>query len=206
MRRFLLLLVLILSLAACGESPSPEPEANAQTEASSAAEEPATASVSQDGDVLVVYFSGKGTTRAVAERLAAVTGGDLSEIVPAQAYTDADQDYNDPESRTSLEQNDPDARPALAGEEIHPEEYATVYLGYPIWWGQAPRVLSTFVESHDFTGCTVIPFCTSGSSPIGQSGELLAEQAAAGTWLEGRRFDGGVSEAELSAWVDSLGL
>lgn len=207
----LLALSLALTLTACGNSPSTEPaEGNdTQVELSSEATSENTASetetVSDGGDVLVIFFSGKGTTRGVAERLAAATGGDLYEIVPAQPYTDADQNYNDPESRTSLEQNDPGARPELAGESIDPTEYATVYLGYPIWWGQAPRILSSFVESHDFTGCTVIPFCTSGSSPIGNSGKILADQAGTGTWLEGMRFDGGVSEADLSVWADSMG-
>ena len=210
MKRILLTILafaVLLSLAACGESPSEEPaeEDGAQTEAASENAAPEIETVS-DGGVLVVYFSGKGTTRGVAERLAAVTGGDLYEIVPAQPYTEADQNYNDPESRTSLEQNDPDARPELAGEPIDPTEYAAVYLGYPIWWGQAPRILSTFVESHDFTGCTVIPFCTSGSSPIGDSGKTLADQAGTGTWLEGRRFDGGASGESLLEWVNGLGM
>ena len=214
MKRILLTMLFALSLAltltACGNSPSTEPaEADdTQAEASGEVTPGNTASVTEtvsNGDVLVIYFSGKGTTRGVAERLAAVTGGDLYEIVPAQPYTDADQNYNDSDSRTSIEQNDPEARPELAGESIDPTEYATVYLGYPIWWGQAPRILSTFVESHDFTSCTVIPFCTSGSSPIGNSGKTLADQAGTGTWLEGRRFDGSVSEADLSAWADSMG-
>lgn len=209
MRRiFLTILVffVLLSLTACGISPSTEPTEAGDVQAEAAPEntEAETETVS-NGGVLVVCFSGRGTTWGVAERLAAVTGGDLHEIVPARPYTVEDQNYNDPESRTSLEQNDPDARPELAGEPIDPTEYNTVYLGYPIWWGQAPRILSTFVESHDFTGCTVIPFCTSGSSPIGNSGKTLADQAGTGTWLEGKRFDGSVSEADLSAWTDSIG-
>ena len=210
MKRILLTILVVsvlLTLTACGNRPSAELGETDDSQTESVPENTVSEAetVSTKSSVLVVYFSGKGTTRGVAERLASVTGGELYEIVPAQPYTDGDQNYNDPESRTSLEQNDPDARPELAGESIDPTEYATVYLGYPIWWGQAPRILSAFVESHDFSGCTVIPFCTSGSSPIGSSGKTLADQAGTGTWLEGRRFEGGVSGADLTAWVDSMG-
>ncbi len=152
-------------------------------------------------DVLVVYFSATGTTKGVAERIAVLTGGDLREIVPAMPYTAEDLDYRDRMTRASAEQNDPDARPQIA-EDISLDGYSTVYLGYPIWWGQAPRILSTFVESHDFSGITVLPFCTSGSSDIGQSDDALAEQAASGRWLPGKRFPGTVSESDLKSWID----
>ena len=149
----------------------------------------------------MVYFSATGTTRGVAERIAALTGGDLAEIVPAQPYTAEDLKYNDRSTRATVEQNTPDARPEIA-EDISLAGYSTVYLGYPIWWGQAPRILSTFVESHDFTGITVITFCTSGGSGAGRTGETLGEQAGTGTFLASTRLDAGISEADLQAWID----
>ena len=215
--RILLLLVLALSCAGCGsraaqtvsepvpaeaaeqapaETPAPEQEQDAETQTELAD----TPSEAQD-TVLVVYFSATGTTRGVAERIASLTGGDLAEIVPAQPYTAEDLSYNDPSTRATAEQNTPDARPEIANE-ISLDGYTTVYLGYPIWWGQAPRILSTFVESHDFTAITVIPFCTSGSSGAGRTGETLGEQAGTGTFLSSTRLDAGVSDSELQSWIE----
>ncbi len=154
--------------------------------------------------IAVVVFSATGTTKGVADKIAALTGGDMIEIIPAQPYSTEDLNYNDSGSRTSKEQSDPNARPEIA-EAISLECYTTVYLGYPIWWGQAPRILSTFVENHDFTGITVIPFCTSGSSDIGQSDDALAEQAGSGNWLQGKRFSDSVTEADLGKWINDLG-
>ena len=148
----------------------------------------------------MVYFSATGTTRGVAERIAALTGADLAEIVPAQPYTTEDLNYNDRTTRATVEQNTPDVRPEIANE-ISLEGYTTIYLGYPIWWGQAPRIMSTFVESHDFTGMTVIPFCTSGGSGAGRTGETLGEQAGTGTFLSSTRLSGGISESELQSWL-----
>ena len=153
--------------------------------------------------ILVVCFSATGTTRGVAERIAALAGADFAEIIPAQPYTEEDLNYSDRDSRATAEQNDPDVRPALA-EDIATDSYTTVFLGYPIWWGQAPRILSTFVESRDFTGITVIPFCTSGSSDIGQSDDVLAAQAGSGKWLQGRRFSGSASDDELQEWITEM--
>lgn len=158
----------------------------------------------EDGKVLVAYFSATGNTKGVAEQIAEYTGGDLYEIVPAEPYTAADLDYGNDQSRTSLEMNDPDARPEIGSEEISLGEYTTLYLGYPIWHGQAPRIMSTFVESYDFGGLTVIPFCASGGSGIGSSAQTLAEQAGGGNWLAGQRFSGGVSDADLQAWIEDL--
>ncbi len=155
-------------------------------------------------ETAVVVFSATGTTKGVADKIAALTCADIIEIIPAQPYSEEGLNYNDGDSRTSKEQNDPDARPVIA-EEVSLDGYSTVYLGYPIWWGQAPRILSTFAESHDFTGITVIPFCTSGSSDIGQSDDVLAELAGSGTWLQGTRFAGGVSDAELQKWINETG-
>ena len=124
-------------------------------------------------DVLVVYFSATGTTRALAERIAKSLGADIYEIVPQEPYTDEDLNYNDKSTRATVEQNDSDARPAIAGEELSLKPYTTVFLGYPIWWGAAPRIMSTFVENYSFGDILIVPFCTSGSSPIGSSAEDL---------------------------------
>ena len=155
-------------------------------------------------DALVVYFSYTGTTKGVAEKLANVTGADLYEIVPAVPYTEEDLNYIDRSTRATSEQDNPETRPEIGGEEIDLTGYTTVYIGYPIWWGEEPRILCTFVERHDFTDKTVIPFCTSGGSGIGRSGRDLAELAGTGVWLDGARLDSGISEDELGAWVEGF--
>ena len=180
------------------EAPIPEQETESAPQAEIAEE---TSEAEKQNTVLVVYFSATGTTRGAAERIAALTGADLAEIVPAQPYTAEDLNYNDRSTRATVEQNTPDARPEIANE-ISLDGYTTVYLGYPIWWGQAPRILSTFVESHDFTGITVVPFCTSGGSGAGRTGETLGEQAGTGTFLPSTRLSAGISEAELQAWIE----
>ena len=157
-----------------------------------------------ESDTLVIYFSCTGTTRGVAEKLAKVTGADLYEIVPAVPYTEEDLNYSDRSTRASFEQDHLDTRPEIGGEDVDLAGYSTIYIGYPIWWGEEPRILCTFVESHDFTDKTVIPFCTSGSSGIGHSGDDLAKLAGTGNWLKGARHSGSISEGELSAWVDGL--
>ena len=156
----------------------------------------------QENKSLVVVFSCTGTTKGVAEKIAALTGAELVDLVPAQPYTAEDLNYNDRSTRATVEQNTPDARPEIASD-ISLDGVTTLYLGYPIWWGQAPRIMSTFVESHDFTGITVIPFCTSGGSGAGRTGETLGEQAGTGTFLTSTRFSSGVSDAELQSWIDS---
>ena len=155
-------------------------------------------------DTLVIYFSCTGTTKGVAEKLANVTGADLYEIVPAVPYTEEDLNYNDRSTRATSEQDNPETRPEIGGEDVDLTGYTTVYIGYPIWWGEEPRILCTFVESHDFTGMTVIPFCTSGGSGIGRSGKDLEQLAGTGVWLDGARHSGGISEDELKAWVNGL--
>ena len=157
-----------------------------------------------ESDTLVIYFSCTGTTRGVAEKLAKVTGADLYEIVPAVPYTEEDLNYSDRSTRASFEQDHPDTRPEIGGEDVDLAGYSTIYIGYPIWWGEEPRILCTFVESHDFTDKTVIPFCTSGSSGIGHSGDDLAKLAGTGNWLKGARHSGSISENELQSWVNGL--
>ncbi len=156
--------------------------------------------------ILVVYFSATGTTRGVAEKLAEGLSADLYEIIPAEPYTAADLDYGDSRSRTSVEMNDPACRPAIAGELPDLTGYDTVFIGYPIWWGDAPRILSAFVERVDLSGKTLAVFFTSGSSGLGSSMSRLERQAGAGTWLEGKRFTNRTSVEELVNWAGSLGV
>ena len=158
----------------------------------------------QDKETMVVYFSATGTTKGVAEKIAGITGADTYEIKAAQEYTDADLNWNDSNSRSTKEQNDSSVRPEIGSDAISLDGYTTVYIGYPIWWGEEPRIMDTFVESYNFDGITLIPFCTSGGSGIGRSGQNLADNAGSGTWLDGKRFDGGVSEDELKSWIDGL--
>ena len=211
MKRVSLILVgllMALVLAACGGNAGPDSaggnqpaETNEVQEASSEAvtEEPQTGK-----DVMVVYFSATGTTKGVAEKIAAITDGDLYEIKAAQEYTDADLNWSDSESRSTKEQNDPSARPEIGSEPVSLDGYSTIYIGFPIWWGEEPRIMDTFVESYNFDGITMIPFCTSSSSGIGQSGANLAEHAGSGNWLEGERFGGDVSESLLEMWIAGL--
>lgn len=161
-------------------------------------------SESSGKQVLVVYFSVTGNTRTIAEKIAALTDADLYEIKPAIEYTDADIDYGDSNSRTSKEQNDSSVRPNIQSEAISLEGYDTIYIGYPIWWGEEPRIMDTFVENYDFENITMIPFCTSGSSSIGSSGKNLADNADSGNWLEGKRFNSNASESEIKDWISGL--
>ena len=209
----LLTFLLLISLAACGSSPSqPQPEEPAQNPSENQATEntaldpaPETPEPAPAGsDVLVVYFSATGTTKAVAEKIAAITGGELYEITAAQPYSADDLNWHDSSSRTTLEQNDKSARPEIGSDPVSLSGYTTVYVGFPIWWGEEPRIMDTFVESYDFDGITLIPFCTSSSSGIGRSGNYLADNAGSGIWLDGRRFAGGVSEADLRSWIEGL--
>lgn len=157
-------------------------------------------------NILVVYFSVTGTTKGVAEKIADGIGADIYEIVPETPYTDADINYNDNNSRSTIEMNDADARPAISGSIDNMEQYDIIFLGYPIWWGQAPRILSTFVESYDLTGKTVVPFCTSASSDIGSSATNLEKLTSGADWLAGKRFSSGDSADTIMEWVNALGL
>ena len=154
--------------------------------------------------ILVAYFSATGTTKGVAEKIAAIEGADLYEITAAEPYSSADLNWNDSSSRSTKEQNDKNARPAIGSDPVNLEGVTKLYVGFPIWWGEEPRIMDTFVESCDFDGITVIPFCTSASSGIGRSGQNLADRAGSGTWLDGKRFSGSVSEADLRAWIEGL--
>ena len=172
------------------------------------AEEGAAASETAEpsSHILVVFFSATGTTKGVAEKLAEGLSADLYEIVPEEPYTDADLNYNNSKSRTSIETDDPSCRPAIAGELPDLSAYDTILVGYPIWWGDVPRIVSNFVENVDLTGKTLAVFFTSGSSGLGSSMKHLEAQAGAGTWLEGKRFSARTTVEELTQWAASLGI
>ena len=155
-------------------------------------------------DVLVVYFSATGTTKDVAEKIASITNSDLYEIKPDKPYSDADLNWNDKNSRSTKEQNDKKSRPEIASGTVDLSGYKTVYIGYPIWWGEEPRILDTFVESYKFDGIKMIPFCTSASSGVGRSDKNLAERAGTGDWQKGKRFGAGASEDSIRSWIESL--
>lgn len=161
-----------------------------------------------DGKTLVVYYSASGNTAEVSEYIAAETDGDLFEIVPVNVYSDADLDWTDSESRVCYEHDNPYARDTeLVSTDVADwDSYDTVFIGYPIWWGEAAWVVDNFVKENDFTDKTMIPFCTSASSGLGESGELLAEMAGTGNWIDGERFRSGASEDDVINWVDSLNL
>lgn len=154
--------------------------------------------------ILVAYFSATGTTARAAEKLANVTGGELYTIVPAQPYTSADLDWNDKQSRSSVEMNEPKSRPAIKGKKENITDYDVIFIGYPIWWDLAPRIINTFIESHDLKGKTVIPFATSGASSITGSVSALKKTYPSLDWKEGRLLNR-ADEKSIRAWLDKLG-
>lgn len=158
------------------------------------------------GKTLVVYFSGSGNTKRVAEDIAAATGGTLFELVPVTPYTSADLSWTTAGSRVNREHDDESLRdiPLVTTTPENFDEYDTVFIGYPIWWGIAAWPVNNFVKNNDFTGKTVIPFATSASSGMGQSGTLLAEMAGTGNWQQGHRFSSGASESAVEDWVNGL--
>ena len=211
---------MLLSLAACGGNDSPaddqaaaqlqeETAPPADTAGNTAAPEASAGENTADsGSVLVVYYSASGHTKTVAGYIAQATGGDIFEITPVEPYTDDDLNWSDSDSRVTREHEDESLRDVeLTTTEVENwDSYDTVFIGYPIWWGIAAWPVDGFVEANDFTGKTVIPFCTSSSSGLGESGDLLAELAASGDWQEGQRFRSGASQADVTAWVESLNL
>ena len=213
----LLSLTMILGLTACGNSasktkqPSTEDtfvESKADTESAETSTnmENTDNQDAQEHKILVAYFSATGTTKGVAEHIANGLNADIYEIVPEDPYTEADLNYNDNNSRTTIEMNDPNARPAISGSVENMEQYDIIFVGYPIWWGEAPRIVSTFMESYDFSGKTIVPFCTSGGSGIGSSASNLERLTSGATWLDGRRLNGSDSQDTVMEWVNSLDL
>ena len=222
MKRILALLtavVLILALAGCAagnnacqtEAETKAAQTTITEAATTASEAPAatdeTKTVSSDtessGKTLVVYFSATGTTKGVAEQIASIANADIYEITAAQPYSSDDLNWNDSNSRTTIEQNDKTVRPVIGSEQTNLDGYDTIFIGYPIWWGEEPRIMDTFVESYDFTGKTMIPFCTSGGSGIGASGDNLKANAGTGNWLEGERLS---SSSDIEGWIKGLNL
>lgn len=155
-----------------------------------------------DNDVLVAYFSVTNNTKKLATYAKNYLNSDIFEIVPAQEYTSADINYNS-DCRANREQNDDNARPKIKYTIEDISQYNTIVLGYPIWWGQAPKILYTFIESYDLSNKTIIPFCTSGSSPIGSSATNLAKSAPNANWLDGKRFAANITKEEIEHWLDT---
>lgn len=153
---------------------------------------------------LVAYFSASGTTKKAAERLAKATGADLFEIKPKVPYSSADLNWMDKKSRSSVEMSDPSSRPEIAEKIPNLADYDTVFLGFPIWWYVAPRIINTFVESYDFTGKTLVPFATSGGSGMGKTNSVLKPSCGGAKLLEGKVFRCGTSKVDLAAWAESL--
>ena len=215
----LISLLMVIGLAACsgntdqtGQSstqPSTENSSSAGT-ADNESTAPTDSSSTPDNEeglkVLVAYFSATNTTEGVAEHIANGLNAELYEIVPEQPYTSADLDWNDNDSRSTIEMNDPNARPAISGSVENMEQYDVVFIGYPIWWYDAPRIVSTFMESYDFSGKTIVPFCTSGGSGIGSSASNLEKLTSNAEWLDGQRLNGSDSQDQVMEWVNSLGL
>lgn len=210
-------LIMVLGITACGNSNTSvsSTQENSKTEDSQPAVPESTSAKTDSGDALeesqtrktlVVYFSATGNTEQAAGYIADLTEGDLFELEPADPYTDEDLNYGNENSRVSREYADESLRTVelLADTVENWESYDTVFIGYPIWWGIAAWPVDTFVKANDFTGKTVIPFCTSASSGLGESGELLAELAGTGDWQEGIRFRSSVSESDVQEWLDSV--
>lgn len=156
------------------------------------------------GKILVAYFSASGVTAKTAERLAAAAGADLYEIKPEIPYTQADLDWTDKKSRSSVEMSDPKSRPAITGKVSGMESYDIIFVGFPIWWYVAPTIINTFLESYDLTGKTIIPFATSGGSGMGKTNEKLQTSCQGATLLQGKMLNGRLSENELKNWLDGL--
>ena len=202
-------------LAGCTETQAPVPSASSPVPPSAdsnpdvpAPDTSGDESAAGTGNVLVVYYSASGNTEAVANYIAEAAGGDLFEITPAEPYTDEDLNWTDENSRVTREHEDESLRDvALTATEVENwDSYDTVFIGYPIWWGIAAWPVDGFVEANDFTGKTVIPFCTSSSSGLGESGSRLADLAGAGDWQEGQRFRSSAAQSDIEAWVRELGL
>lgn len=196
---FILSITLIMSFTACTGG-------SAVSRFDSGGSDGGNQSVASDKKTLVVYFSATGSTKSVAEAIAKNANADIFEIVPQDPYTDSDLNWSNENSRVTLEHNDESRRdiPLVKSVPDNWDEYGTVYIGYPIWWGIAAWPINGFVTSNDFTGKTVIPFCTSASSGLGNSAKLLEDAAGSGNWKEGKRFSSNASEKEVAEWVSAV--
>ena len=208
----LLAALMILSLAACGNktnnTPAQTPSESTPTQTPDDAANGEADNTTSSGKVLVVYFSASGNTKRVAEYIAEAAGGDLFEIVPTEVYTSNDLNWTNSDSRVSREHDDESLRdvPLTTTEVENWDDYDTVFIGYPIWWGIAAWPVDNFVKNNNFSDKTVIPFATSSSSGMGQSGTLLEEMAGTGDWQDGQRFSSGASQSDVADWVSGLGL
>lgn len=219
---FLMSILLVFGLTACSSTPANKNNSETNTESAvsdqssdkapgnSTAEIPDSSKPANEagGKTLVVYYSASGNTERVAKYIAAATGAELFEIEPAQPYTDADLNWTDSGNRVSREHDDESLRnvPLKTAEVADWDSYDTVFIGYPIWWGIATWPVDNFVKENDFGGKTVIPFATSSSSGMGESGTLLKEMAGTGDWQEGHRFSSGASEKMVRDWTSELNL
>lgn len=213
MKRMFSTILAILAVLALGAYPAmAEQNADAVTGATqqtgtSEAEDVHLMKAENETNILVAYFSCTGTTRPLAEFAANALAADLYEIVPETPYTQADLNYHDSTTRATREQRDSSARPLISGGGIDMEDYDIVVLGYPLWWGQAPKIINTFLESYDFSGKTIVPFCTSHSSGLGSSASNLHDLCSQdANWLGGRRFPGGTTEETMKNWLMDLEL
>lgn len=191
-------LICVFSVAACGGN-----TADDRLSSSSSSTESSKSETVSGGKTLVVYYSATGSTKAVAEKIAKNLNADTFELVPEKPYTSADLNWNDENSRVSSEHSDESKREVALVKSTPDnwEQYDTVYVGYPIWWGIAAWPVNGFVKANDFTGKTVIPFCTSASSGMGESGKQLSAMAGSGDWKEGKRFSSSATESEISDWL-----
>lgn len=197
----LLLSVFPLTLYACSSNDAPteipEPTPNP---------DPTPDSNPGDDRFLVVYFSCTNTTKGIAEQITEIINGECYRIMPEVAYTTDDLNYNNSSSRGNREQNDPSARPSINGKIENLSDYDVIFLGYPIWWGKAPKIIFTFLESYDFSGKIIVPFCTSHSSGIGSSDTDLHALATQAVWKQGQRFSGNTTKENIMNWIESMEL
>lgn len=199
---------ILTGFTACSNAGNETAETQSAATAARNEEKGANTDLIQEGKNLVVYFSASGNTKNVAELIAAETNADMFELIPKDPYTTADLNWSDDNSRVTYEHDHDEARNIeLESTSVENwESYETVFVGYPIWWHIAAWPVNDFVKANDFSGKTVVPFCTSASSDLGESGELLAEMAGTGNWLDGKRFSSGASEEDVHSWIESLGI
>lgn len=200
----ILLCVIAISITACGtdEKTIAKPEANGYSESASDTDiDGMSEGEQEENSMLVAYFSATGNTEAMAQTIAEVTGADIYEIVPEEPYTDADLNYSDDNCRANQEQNDPNSRPKIAGRIENIDEYDTIILGYPIWWGTMPKIINTFLETYDLSDMTIMPFCTSGGSGISTSVSEIRDICAGAEVTDGLRGTSSTDADEIEEWL-----
>ena len=205
----LMVFTVLFAFAACSNQTENEKKTqstSSQTTANTITESESKDNTSVSGKTLVVYFSASGNTENAAKHIADTMNGDLFKLEPKDAYSDADLNWTNPDSRVNYEHDNESARniELVSSTVDNWDEYDTVFIGYPIWWQIAAWPVNNFVKNNDFTGKTVVPFCTSTSSGLGESGKLLKEMTGTGNWLEGERFSESVSQSEIQEWISTL--